>query len=168
MNIRHLWFLPILAMAAGCLTRNATYKVSIENRLDKPVTLWLVKDNGPVQTGWLSPEDVAETAPESDDQLPDVVVNSSETAKIGPLIGSFYGNVPHASLRIYGGTPTLTRMLAMGRGGLTRYDLVLDPGMNYVVIEEKTNGGIGAKRSRTPPPPLPPPAPPAPPAPPQP
>ena len=168
MKLRHLLLLPVLAATVGCITHNATYKVSVENRLDRPVTLWMVKDDGPEQVGWLSPEDVAESAPASDDQLPDVVVNPSETAKLGPRTGSFYGSNPRASLRIYGGTPTLTRMLATGRGGLTRYDQVLEPGTNYVVIEEKANGGIGSKRSNKPLPPAPLPPPPTPPAPPQP
>jgi hypothetical protein len=147
MKIRYLLFVPILAAATGCITHNATYKLSVENKLTKPVTLWLVKDDGPEQPGWLTPEQVAETSPSTDDQLPDVVVNPNETARIGPLTGSFYGGSPRASLRIYGGTPTLTQMLAMGRGGLTRLDYVLQPGVNDIVIQEKSNGGIGAKKA---------------------
>jgi hypothetical protein len=157
MKLRHLLLVPVLAAATGCLTHDATYKVSVENRLDKPVTLWLVKDNGPMQTGWLSPENVAELTTESDDHLPDVVLDPTHSANIGPLAGSFYRDVPRASLRIYEGTPNLTRMLATGRGGLTRYDQPLEPGSNYIVIEERPNGGIGAMRSSTPLPPAPPP-----------
>jgi hypothetical protein len=144
--LRRLLLVPILATATGCAT-NATYKLSVENKLDKPVTLWLVKDDGPEQPGWLTPEQVAETSPATDDQLPDVVVNPNETAKIGPVTGSFYGRVPRASLRIYGGKPDLTQMLAMGRGGLDRLDFVLQPGVSNLVIQEKANGGIGAQQS---------------------
>jgi hypothetical protein len=157
MNMRSLFLIPLLAMAAGCITHNQTYKVSVQNRLDKPVTLWIVKDDGPEQAGWLSPEQVAESSQSTDDeQLPDVVLQPNQTGKIGPLAGSFYESNMRASLRIYGGSPTLTQMLATGRGGLNRCDLYLEPGPNFVVIQEKTNGGIGAKRTATPPPPPPP------------
>jgi hypothetical protein len=167
MNTRSLLLIPLLAMAAGCITHSQTYNVSVQNRLDKPVTLWIVKDDGPEQLGWLSPEQVAENNQSTDDeQLPDVVLQPNQTAKLGPLAGSFYKDNIRASLRIYGGSPTLTQMLATGRGGLNRCDLNLEPGPNFVVIQEKANGGIGAKRTVTPPPPPPPPpeAPAAPPA----
>jgi hypothetical protein len=145
MNIRQLLLVSLLGVTTGCMTHDVTYKVAVENRLSKPVTLWLVKDEGPEQTGWLSPEQVAESSPSSDDELPDVVLKPSETGRIGPLSGAFYQGAARASLRIYGGTPTLTQMLATGRGGLNRFDYSLQPGMNDVVIQERTNGGIGAK-----------------------
>ena len=74
-----------------------------------------------------------------------MVLKPSETARIGPLAGAFYRGAARASLRIYGGTPTLTQMLAAGRGGLNRFDYSFQPGLNDVVILEKSNGGIGAK-----------------------
>lgn len=152
MNNRHLlqiFFVPLLAVATGC-AHEATYKVSVENKLEKPVTLWLVNDDGPAQDGWLSPEQVAEQNTSSDDHLPDVVLNPNQTARIGPISGQFYGDHPRASLRIYGGTPTLTQMLATGRGGLTRYDQLLEPGTNNLIIQENARGAIVTVKAATP------------------
>src|ERR1700710_901362 len=115
MNIRQLLLTSFLAATTGCVTHDVTYKISVENRLSKPVTLWLGKDEGPEQAGGLSPEQVGESSPSSDDELPDVVVKPNETAKVGPLAGAFYKGAARASLRIYGGTPSLTTMLSTGR-----------------------------------------------------
>ena len=43
--------------AVGC-TRS--YEVSVHNKTPSAITLWLTKDGGPQEVGWLSPEQLTE------------------------------------------------------------------------------------------------------------
>ena len=131
--------LLLLCAGVGCSTEKKTFDVSVENHLDKPITFWLVKEHGPMEDGWLSPEDIGMLAnPPEDDALPDVVVPPGKTATTPrPLTGTFEKGRGRALLRVFAGTPTLPQMLAMDHGSADRLDLLLKPGRNRVVIKDK-------------------------------
>src|SRR4051812_37739445 len=45
--------------AFGCSSPKQKYDIIVTNRLDQPVTIWLTKDEGPWEEGWVPPEQVA-------------------------------------------------------------------------------------------------------------
>ncbi len=133
----------LLGMSVGCMTEKRVYQVSVKNDLAEPITVWLVKEYGPVETGWESPEDVAVSHPITDDSLPAIRVPPGKTASRGPIEGDFDKSQGRAYLRVYLGTPTLTEMLAMGTGSLSRLDLLLQPGANAFVVEDEVGKLVG-------------------------
>lgn len=141
----HWPLLGLLFSAIGCSSEQRHYELSVENQLAKPITFWLVKQHGPMEDGWLSPEQIATlAAPPEDDQLPAVVVPAGKTASTrGPVTGEFDKARGRAFMRVYSGTPTLTEMLAVGRGSANRLDVPLRPGRNRVVIHDR-NGLMDA------------------------
>jgi hypothetical protein len=151
MKTRLLLAVPLLLMAIGCSTETRTFEVSVQNRTSKPISLWTVKEYGPPETAWLSPEQVAVLAnPPADDQLPGQVIPPGQTAiNKTPLEGKFDKIRGRAFARIYEGTPTLTQMLAIDRGSLSRLDLPLQPGFNSFIIED--DGGLitAVRKSQT-------------------
>jgi hypothetical protein len=145
-----LWLiaLPLLATATiGCTTETRSYQVAVVNKTSQPLTIWMVKEHGPMQEGWLSPEEIAKLAnPPADDQLPDQVVPPGRTAALGKAKeGEFDKGRGRAVLRVYSGTPSLTQMLAIDRGSMSRLDVPLEPGANNVVIQD-TNGIMQAAK----------------------
>lgn len=144
--------LPLIVLSVGCSTERRSYDVAVENRLATPITFWLTKEYGPMEAEWLSPEQVATlTDPPDDDKLPDIVVPPGRTMTTrGPLTGSFDKARGRAYLRVYSGSPTLTEMLAMGRGSLHRADVLLRPGANRVIVQDK-NGFMDAALIGAPP-----------------
>lgn len=140
--MRFLLSVPLLLLAIGCSTETRTYEVSVQNRTSKPISLWTVKEYGPPEAAWLSPEQVAVLAnPPADDQLPGQIIAPGQTAiSKKPIEGTFDKVRGRAFARIYEGTPTLAQMLAIDRGSLSRLDLPLQPGFNGFVI--KDDGGL--------------------------
>ena len=65
----------------------------------------LVKEYGPVEQGWESPEDIAESHPITDEFLPSIVVEPGKTRSSTPTEGSFDKMKGRAYLRVYLGTP---------------------------------------------------------------
>jgi hypothetical protein len=140
--------IALLSMSVGCMTEKRVYQVSVHNQLAQPITVWLVKQYGPLEQGWESPEDVAVSHPITDDLLPSIVVMPGTTRKSGAIVGRFDKDKGRAYLRVYLGTPTLTDMLAIGEGSLSRLDLLLQPGANAFDIDEEV-GRITGNRVPT-------------------
>jgi hypothetical protein len=139
----------LLGMSVGCMTEKRVYQVSVHNDLAEPITVWLVKEYGPVEQGWESPEDVAVNNPITDDQMPAIKVPPGKTASRGPVEGEFDKSKGRAYLRVYLGTPTLTEMLAMGKGSLSRLDLLLQPGSNAFVVDDEVGRIVGKPAATT-------------------
>jgi hypothetical protein len=133
----------LLGMSVGCMTEKRVYQVSVKNDLAEPITVCLVKEYGPVEKGWESPEDVAVSHPITDDFLPSIVVAPGKSRSSAPVEGSFDKVKGRAYLRVYLGTPTLTEMLAIGKGSLSRLDLLLQPGTNSYVVDEEVGKIVG-------------------------
>src|SRR4051812_25827283 len=50
--------LMCVVMAVGC-ARTETYDVTVKNELQQPVTIWLTKVGGSIESQWFSPEELA-------------------------------------------------------------------------------------------------------------
>ena len=135
----------LLGMSVGCMTEKRIYQVSVKNNLAQPITVWLVKEYGPVEQGWESPEDIAESHPITDEFLPSIVVEPGKTRSSTPTEGSFDKMKGRADPRVYLGTPALTEMLAIGAGSLSRLDLLLQPGANSYVVDEEVGKIVGKR-----------------------
>jgi hypothetical protein len=151
MNPRPFLIVPLLAVTVGCMTERRSYQVAVENKLDHPISFWLVKEHGPMESGWISPEQLAtEVNPPGDDNLPAVVVPPGKTASTrGPIEGDFDKDRGKALVRVYAGTPTLTQTLAIGRGSLSRLDVPLQPGVNHLLVQDN-NGMMEAVKQPLP------------------
>ena len=128
------------AVLVGC-TETRTYSLSVRNDLDRPVTVCLTKTFGPEEPDWVSPEQAAGPAhPASDERPPGVVLRPGKSRSLRDVSGEFYRDRGYAVLRVYAGTPTLTRMNAIGRGTLDRADYQLRPGANDLAIVQADDG----------------------------
>ena len=146
---------PLMAaMAIGCSIERRSYQVAVQNKLDKPITFWLTKEHGPLEEGWLSPEQEAmRTDAPPEDKLPKVIVPPGKTAVTPkPIEGDFDRDHGRAILRVYSGTPTLTETLAIGRGSLSRVDVPLEPGANHIIIQDINGAMRGATQNDAVPP----------------
>ncbi len=139
-------FAALLLGTVGCMSEKRTYQVSVQNQLSVPITVWLVKENGPAESKWLSPEDIGMANPISDENLPDIVVPPGKTATRPPLEGKFDKDRGRAYLRVYQGTPSLTEMLASDKGEMNRLDLLLDPGVRNDFVVDDHAGYLSATK----------------------
>ncbi|MGB7157595.1 MAG: hypothetical protein WBD40_05990 [Tepidisphaeraceae bacterium] len=123
------------ALLTGCATRTETFDVSVKNDSAQPVTIWLTKTAGPEQEGWRSPESVAINFEVGDEPIGGVVVPSGQTAATGKRKGKFDPN-SRAVLRVYKGQMTMSELLANGSDSPDRSDVILDPGVNDLVVRD--------------------------------
>ena len=135
----------MLLLAVGC-SETRSYHVKVENHTSGAVTVWLTKESGPVEDGWMSPEQLAMSNIMEDDKLPAKVIPSGKTlVSPGEVTGEFDPTHGRAIMRVYSGQPTLSETLAIGRTSVSRLDLVLEQGENHFIIDDKT-GIIHAQR----------------------
>ena len=146
MRLRNISLCLSVLLMIGCSNEERAFQVSVQNKTSKPISMWTIKENGPDELQWVSPEQLAMMPnPPIDEKLPRQVIPPEALAvSQTPLVGEFDKLRGRAYLRIYEGTPTLSEMLAIDRGSMTRLDLLLQPGTNSFVIENKT--GILAAR----------------------
>jgi hypothetical protein len=149
-----------LLAVVGCTTETRSYEIAVKNDTSKPITMWTVKENGPLEDAWMSPEDFGMmVSPPPDDKLPRKVIPPGKTiSNRAPLPGEFDKSRGRAYVRIYEGVPTLSQMLAIDRSSLDRLDLLLAPGPNSFIITE-SGGALTFDKGPLPRPSAPPPAP---------
>ena len=151
MKPRCLLCLVLLFLAVGCATETRSFNLAVKNDTAQSISMWTVKEHGPPEDGWLSPEQIAviPNGP-SDDKLPREIIKPGQAAvnRI-PIKGEFDKESGEAYVRIYEGVPTLNQMLAMDKGSLNRLDIRIQPGNNSFVIEDD-NGIMRAKEAPLP------------------
>jgi hypothetical protein len=129
--------LPALLLAAalaGCSSaKPRTYDVSVTNRTNEPVTIWLTKDGPPYEEGWLSPEDYAIFRPGRIEPFPGWVVMPGEQAATGVITGQFEPET-RAVLRVYSGQLRFSEILARSE---QRLDVPLDGGRSNLVVTDQ-------------------------------
>lgn len=128
--------LPLLALAilTGCGPSTRSYSVTVENRAQIPMTVWLTKDGGPLERDWASPEELATYGTSKDTPITGVVIPPGKTGVMDERTGKFDRGAS-AVLRVYRGQKLFNDMLATGRGSPDRTDLPLEPGPNTVIID---------------------------------
>jgi hypothetical protein len=130
-----LMCMVLLLVGCGGGANRQAYQVRVQNDLARPVTVWLTKSGPPHETGWKSPERLAVEAIDRD-PIGGVVVPPGKVAETGTVRGAFPEGVD-AVLRIYVGYHEFTDLLAMSRGHPDRFDLVLQPGENSLIVRQR-------------------------------
>lgn len=132
--MRTILALSLLCVMVGCASTR-TYDVAVKNQTDDWLTIGLVKDGGPFQPDWESPESAL-----SNDRKPSAVmwehVPPGKTADTGEIKGRFFRD-SQAILRVYEGKLGLEGMMAISRDQPNRVDLALHPGLNRLEIDRK-------------------------------
>jgi hypothetical protein len=126
--------LSLLWLTVGCASTR-TYDVSVKNQTDGWLTIGLVKEGGPIQPDWESPE-----AALSNDRSPSAVmwehVPPGKTAETGPVKGRFFRS-SEAVLRVYEGKLGLEGMMAISKDQPNRIDLPLHTGLNRFNVAQQ-------------------------------
>jgi hypothetical protein len=131
------WMLVVVAvLVAGCGAQTRTYDVSVENRTDRTVTLWLTKDGPPEEEGWRSPEELAARARREKIKYDMATVDPGKTADTGAMKGKFASGT-HAVLRVYEGNPDLAALMSESRESRDRVDYLLTPGKNRLAVVDR-------------------------------
>ena len=125
-----------LVLLAGCGAQTRTYDVSVENRTDRTVTLWLTKDGPPAEEGWHSPEQLRERGRSGDAKYDMATVPPGRTAETGEMKGRFNGGT-NAVLRVYEGAPDVTELMEMKPGARDRVDHILTPGKSKLAVVDR-------------------------------
>lgn len=134
MHLRPLTALSLLVLATGCATQE-TFHVTVKNDTPGPITVGLVKEGDPYQRAWASPEDAAINGQKPDAEMW-AAVPPGKTVDTGEVKGRFCSDT-RAVLRVYEGDLKLANILAISRGQSNRYDLVLHPGNNHVIVFDR-------------------------------
>jgi hypothetical protein len=133
--------LALLIFTTGCFEETRTFSVAVRNDLPSPVSVCITKSYGSLESGWESPEDLAEPPhPPSDQKPPGKVLEPGRTLVREQFTGRFPSERGHAVLRIYAGTPNLTQMTAIDIGSSSRLDVTLNPGPNRIEIVPTADG----------------------------
>jgi hypothetical protein len=143
--------LSLLVLLVGCEQgQKRTYDVTVKNQSAMPVTIWLTKNGPPWEDGWKSPEDLAIESPKVDEKIGGVIVPPGRTAVTGKRTGTFAPKVD-AILRVYHGQKLFDDLLAIHADSPNRTDVVLDPGVNEIIIADTARaGGITVTRQPQP------------------
>ena len=136
--------------SVGCATRTETFDVAVRNESADPITIWLTKTGGPEEEGWRSPESIAINFVVEDEKIGGVIVPAKNTATTGKTKGKFAPD-SYAVLRVYRGEMRMSELLANGSDSPNRADLVLDPGLNRLIVTD-TDGKITVRHADAPPP----------------
>ncbi len=138
--------LVVFLIIGGCSADSRIYEVSVKNQTGQPIIAWLCKDGPPVESSWLSPEQLAMQGVSEDGRLPAIVIPAGRSADTGPIEGKFE-RFTRAWLRVYIGDQKLSRLLAVSRGSLSRADMILSPGKNDLLVDDRT-GGLRIQRAK--------------------
>jgi len=145
MSTRNLLLgVSLAALIAGCASDKQVYQVVLDNRSDRPVTVWLTQSYEARDPQWMSPETMAIHSPRLHDSPNRVVVPPGKTASTSELKAKLASDTD-AVLRIYIGERSFDELLAMSRDNPNRFDIVLKPGRNELVLREE-DGRLVADR----------------------
>ncbi len=149
-SLRSFICVSLAVFATGCMETRG-YSIYVKNRLDTPVSICLTKTYGPLEHGWVSPEDLASpTQPASNNTPPGAILPPGKVAN-RQVTGRFVPGRGRAVLRVYAGTPNLSEMNAISQGSVNRLDLNLNPGWNGFDVELGVDGRMSATRIKPPP-----------------
>lgn len=130
--------LLLLAVGGGCgpSMETRSYRVTVENISDQPVTIWLTKSGPPFEDLWASPEDLAHPAMGFAERE-GAVLEPGDAGTIpadGTMFEGTFAPGVDAVLRVYTGRRTFSEMLAASSGAGTLGVFVLPPGSSTVTV----------------------------------
>src|SRR5262245_45536831 len=82
----------------ACSAPKQSYDITVHNKSDVPVLIWLTKDGPPEEKGWLTTEQFLEASP--DEPSPGVKLPPQKTADTGKVTGTFPKGT-HAILLVF-------------------------------------------------------------------
>jgi hypothetical protein len=127
-------FASLAACGMGCQSvQTRTYEVSVRNDTPGPVTIWLLKEGGPYEDGWKSPEDLAIESPKASEPIGGRIIGPGTIATAGPVAGHFNSD-SNAILRVYRGAHSFNELLAISSASSDRVNTKLHPGDNEFLI----------------------------------
>lgn len=137
MHMMKLIVIVLAAMIVGCSGgASRTYDITVENRTQHTITLWLTKDGPPEEQGWLSPEQVSKHRLDREEPKYDMAsVPPGRKAETGKQTGHFAGGT-NAVLRVYDGMPNVGEILN-GDRERDRVDYILEPGKNNLAVVDR-------------------------------
>ena len=137
MRMTKLIVIVLAAMIVGCSGgASRTYDITVENRTQHTVTLWLTKDGPPEEQGWLSPEQVSKHRLDREEPKYDMAaVPPGKTADTGKQTGRFASGT-NAVLRVYDGMPSVGAILN-GDHDRDRVNYILEPGKNKLGVVDR-------------------------------
>lgn len=126
--------LGFAVLAVGCAPKGQLRKFDVEvtNLASIPVTIGLVKLDGPVEIDWESPEDRALMDPKNTGIGWGATLPPGRTASIS-VQGRFFEQT-RGFLRVYAGDLPLSEVLAISRGSRNRLDILLKDGQTQLSI----------------------------------
>ena len=140
-------FAPLLAaLLVGCAPK-ATFSVSVTNQTDRPITIGMVKEGGPPDPAFASPEQLAIGSP-FDPVAPWGHVVPPGRTMDSPAVTGEFAQGSAAYLRVYDGEHTNPELLATGPDSPGRADVMLFPGHNDVTVQTDPTGRLRATRAR--------------------
>ncbi|MEO6436571.1 MAG: hypothetical protein ABIP55_12540 [Tepidisphaeraceae bacterium] len=123
----------IIALAGVGCTPTKRFDVTVLNKTDVPVMLWLTKDGPPAEKGWLTTEQFL-AAPEGTPS-PGVELSPHKTADTGKVSGKFPDGT-HAVLLVFRtGEPA-------GQKSPPPLAVSLRPGKNVLAVSIDEKGGL--------------------------
>ena len=128
--------LMLALMIAGCGSQTRKYDVSVENRTDRTITLWLTKDGPPAEEGWYSPEELRERGRGGEAKYDMAIVPPKRTGETGEVKGKFNSGT-NAVLRVYEGAPELADLVGETARPRERVDHILTPGRNALAVVDR-------------------------------
>jgi hypothetical protein len=129
-------FFALISFGVGCdSSQTRTYEVSVRNDTHEPVTIWLLKEGGPYENGWKSPEDLAIESPKANEPIGGRVIRPGAIATAGPVNGRFNAD-SSAMLRVYRGAHSFNELLAISSNSGDRVNTRLRQGDNEFLITE--------------------------------
>jgi hypothetical protein len=126
--------LSLIALIGVSCTPTQSFDITVQNKTDIPVLLWLTKDGPPAEKGWLTTEQFL-AAPEGTPS-PGVQLPPGKTADTGKVGGKFPKGT-HAILLVY-----RTGAAAEGPGRSKPIAVQLRPGRNELAVGATNTGGL--------------------------
>jgi hypothetical protein len=118
----------------GC-TRVDKFDIVVRNETTEPLTVVLTKDGPPFESKWAAPEDLAIESPKADEEHGFVVLPPGREADVS-LEGRF-DRSSRGVLRVYRGELDISTMNAIRPSSPDRLDVMLQPGLNRLVIADR-------------------------------
>jgi hypothetical protein len=128
-----LVLLFVAGASTGCGAPKKSFEITVQNRSELPVMIWLTKNGPPMENGWLTTEQFL-AAPEGT-RSPGVELPPGKTADTGKVTGTFPDGTDAVLLVFRTGQPAGERRMP----GVT---VLLRPGKNHLAVAADEQGAL--------------------------
>lgn len=138
----------LAAPLVGCApSRTYAFNVTVENKTDQPLMVFLTKDGPPVEKGWMSPENLVTLRRADDDSISGAHdIPAAKTLYMPKDVRGTFEPDTAAILRIYRGKfKSLSELLAVSSSSPDFLELRLPPGASFWTISNGSDGRMAHK-----------------------